>query len=462
MTRSGNYVRALSRDREPEFLADRRAGMSRADLCTKYGLNINTLKGIVRRLGVQLSSEDRSRALAAAGRKSYQTRVRNGTLRFGDINSPEAIQKRAATRRVREANRVGFVDLEARCRAWAASRKGSVTGAVSYLEPATWTCSQGHDWKAIPKNVLINETWCPNCAHVGPSAAQLELRDYIQSLVPGEEVRVGDRQVIGPLELDIYVPSRNFGLEYNGLIFHSDYFGSKRGRHQTKALRCREAGVKLLAVFEDEWRDNRELVEAMIRHRLGVSSGLKLRASKLEVRFLDRNRDFSAFFDRFHLDGQARASWAVGLFLGPDLLACLSIRSNFKKETEICRFAVDYRYRIPGAAGRLLKAARTRIPGPLVTFSNNRLSEGNVYQVLGFDLVAENPSSYWYTDGQTRVWRFRCRRNNDPGVRDRFPTEAEQARGGVFSPGIFGDDRALYRVEDYGHRKWVLTTGFRE
>jgi hypothetical protein len=77
-----------------------------------------------------------------------------------------------------------------------------------------------------------------------------------------------------------------------------------------------------------------------------------------------------------------------------------------------------------------------------------------VYRKLGFELVAANRPSYWYTDGVTRVWRWRCRRSNDPEVLARYPTEEAQCRAGVQSRAIFGDDRPLYRIEDYGHLKW--------
>jgi hypothetical protein len=214
----------------------------------------------------------------------------------------------------------------------------------------------------------------------------------------------------------------------------------------------------LLAIFEDEWTNKQDLVKAMIRHRLGVL-GTKLRASKLDLRRLDTNAHFESFFERNHLDGHARASYAYGLFLGDKLISCLSVRTNHQGEREIARLATDYNYHVYGGAGRLVKAA-LREEGKLITFSNNRLSVGDVYRQLGFTLVQENKPSYWYTDGVQRIWRFRCRRINDPAILAQFPeiehTEKAQAAGGVFSSILFGDRRPLWRVADYGHRKWSL------
>jgi hypothetical protein len=196
----------------------------------------------------------------------------------------------------------------------------------------------------------------------------------------------------------------------------------------------------------------------MVRHRSGVL-GTTRRASKLTLVKLTKNSQFDWFFARNHLDGHARARYAFGLFEGDKLLCCASIRTNHQGECELARLATDYDYHVYGGAGRLIKAI-LKEEGKLVTFSNNRLSHGKTYQILGFSLVQENPPSYWYTDGNERIWRYRCRRVNDPEILRQFPevehTEKAQAAAGILSLGIWGDRRPLFRIEDYGHRKWVL------
>ena len=313
--------------------------------------------------------------------------------------------------------------------------------------PMAFECSAGHVFKTIP-NVVQQGHWCPSCAHVGPSKGQLEVYGYVQALAP--DVLLGDRRVIAPMELDVYDVRAACAVEYSGLYHHSDAVQTERTRHLRKALMCRAAGIKLLAVFEDEWRTKRPLVEAMIRWRLGRFSGVRLNARDLELVRLDRNCDFEEFFDRNHLDGHALASFAYGLRHNGRLVCCASYRTNFNGELEIARLATDYDVAVRGGAGRVIAAQS----GDLITFSNNRLSDGAVYRRLGFEHVADNPPSYWYTDGVERIWRFRCRRRNDPEILAAFPTETLQARGGVFSREFFGDDRPLFKIYDYGHRKW--------
>ena len=333
---------------------------------------------------------------------------------------------------------------------------GSVLGQYSSSkQKMLFRCSKGHEFEAIPNTVFLGH-WCPNCASTGPSKGQLEVYEYVKTLAPDAILNDSTCLAQGTkrqLELDVYVPSKKLAIEFNGLFWHSNYYSKNNGRHLQKAKACQNAGVNLLAIFEDEWREKKDLVMAMIRQKLGVSTGQKLNARSLQLKRLDKNEDFAWFFNQFHLDGHTQASFAYGLFYLDKLVCCASFRTNFNNELEIARLATDYNYLVRGGAGRLI----SKIQKPLISFSNNRLSIGDVYQKLGFSLVQENPSSYWYTDGKVRVWRFRCRRVNEPKVLAKYPTEEQQCLAGVQSLFIFGDSRPLYRIEDYGHRKWKIT-----
>lgn len=307
--------------------------------------------------------------------------------------------------------------------------------------------------------------WCGQCSNnvVHTSKAQMEIYDYIKTLCPDAELN--NRTAIAPLELDIYVPSANFGFEFNGLRWHSEEFLTDRKAHFKKAMACRSANIKLLAVYSDEWETKPELIKAMVRWRLNKFNGTTLRASKLTLKRLDKNKDFSSFFLRNHLDGHSNARYAYGLFHNDKLVQCLSIRTNHQGEHEICRLATDYDYQVHGGAAKLIKRALQDIPkdGTLITFSNNRLSTGNTYSLLGGTLLSENSPSYWYTDGKSRYWRFKCKRLNSLDILAKYPnvphTERDQAKHGVFSMEVLGlgDNRPLYSISDYGHKKWSLS-----
>lgn len=401
---SSNWWNSLSSEEREEYLARRQKSMEQSEAVQRY----------------------RKKQSLATGDNNNKTRA---ILQFHNVSSSEELMQKYAA--FRGGSYLGdFVHTGAKCR---------------------WMCSKGHVFEMRPNNVQQGQ-WCPRCAGVGPSAAQLEIYEFVKSIVPEHEVVLSDRTAIAPKELDIYVPAKRFGIEFHGLYWHSSAApGFKRNAHYEKTQLCRERGIRLFAIYEDEWIHKQELVKAMIRWRLEKFEGTKLDARKLAVVRLDKNKDFEEFFERNHLDGHTQASYAYALKHENQIIMVASFRKNFNGELELARLATDYRYSVRGGAGKLL----SMINEPLVTFSNNRLSNGEVYRKLGFELIQENKPSYWYTDFQTRIWRFRCKRINDPEVLAKYPSEAAQAEGGVFSQYIFGDNRPLYRIEDHGHRKWL-------
>lgn len=283
---------------------------------------------------------------------------------------------------------------------------------------------------------------------------QQEIYEYIKSILPSEEVQFNTEDVT------VFVPGKSFAFQYNDLMENSSKVNSNRQLNRNKALKFRAANIKFLAVFSDEWANKKDLVKAMIRHRLGVASGVRVGARRLTVKRIEKNKEFKGFFEKFHLDGHTNAKFALVLLHGDIIVAALTIRTNHAGECEIGRFATDYNYVIPGAAGKLVEELKNHVKGKLISYSNNRLSEGGVYTKLGFTKIAENAPSYWYTDGSSRTWRFFCKRCNDKEILAKYPevphTETDQALGGIFSLKIFGDRRPLYKIYDCGHQKWGI------
>lgn len=354
-----------------------------------------------------------------------------------------------------EMEGLGFTDRNKYLQYLAAQKEGKFLGDYAGCnEEVTCECKSGHRFQTTPSAMQQGRWWCPRCPHQ-VSKGQQEIYDYVLSL--GIEANLSDRTRIGSLELDIFVPSVNLGIEYNGLYWHSAAGpGWKTNKEVSKAEACHKAGINLLAIYEDEWADlqKRELIKAMVRYRLNKFTGTKLYARQLELVHLTKNNQFKEFFTRNHLEGHANAAEAWGLMYQGKLVQVASIRKNFAGELELARLATDYDYMVVGGAARLI----SKLSRPLVSYSDNRLSSGNVYQKLGF---TEDPKhkgyrnpSYWYTDLQTRVWRFKCRKQHGEGIE--HLTEREQAAQGVMSQDIFGDNRPLYRIEGYGARKWRL------
>jgi hypothetical protein len=321
-------------------------------------------------------------------------------------------------------------------------------------QKALWRCRSGHEWEAYTHNRITQYTGCPICSQ-GVSAPQLEIVEYIRSLVPSSKVIVSDRKELGDgLELDVWVPEFKFAIEYQGLYWHS--FGApkpKTGSAVRKYQRCHGLGIKLFTVFADEWEEKRPILESMWKHRLGLPPSKKVHARECDVIVVEDPESAKSFFGENHLDGHTNSSLVYGLVFEGESVGMVSLRRHFTGELEVARLAFKLGYHVVGGAGRLV----SRLPRPLVSFSNNRVGSGDVYRSLGFkEITQSHGPGYFYTDYRKRYNRFRCRRINDPEVLKLYPTADLQNAAGLQAEKILGIKRPLYRIEDCGHRKWLL------
>lgn len=126
-----------------------------------------------------------------------------------------------------------------------------------------WRCSSGHSYQTNAASKMKGFGHCPLCWV--RSAPENEIASFVQTLVgSGVLVQRNKRSVIAPLELDVYVPSLQKAIEFNGEYWHSDkVIRASRGisaqdYHRQKAHLCRDAGIELLTVWESRWRSNRQ------------------------------------------------------------------------------------------------------------------------------------------------------------------------------------------------------------
>jgi hypothetical protein len=105
----------------------------------------------------------------------------------------------------------------------------------------------------------------------GTSLQEQKIIEYLQSELD-LTVEINRRDIISPLELDIYLPELNLAIEYNGSYWHSYHptngVVSKQNdleyckfRHQNKTLLCLNLGIRLLHLYE---KDNFEFQKLKI------------------------------------------------------------------------------------------------------------------------------------------------------------------------------------------------------
>lgn len=254
---------------------------------------------------------------------------------------------------------------------------------------------------------------CNTCSPA--SFQELEVREMIRSY--GVETINNSRSIISPLELDIYLAEYNFGIEFNGLYWHTE---DRKGKkyHANKTNLCREKNLRLFHIFSDEWRENKEIVRSMILQRIGKAER-KIHARKCKVIEVETKRR-KDFFNKTHISGDTRSKKAFGLEYEGELVCCFSLRAPFTKKhkgsIEIARFASSLNTIVIGGFQKLLKRviAWSNSQGypNILTYADRRFGEGNVYLKAGFEFDGETPIDYWYTNGKTREGRFTYRAQN--------------------------------------------------
>ena len=110
---------------------------------------------------------------------------------------------------------------------------------------------------------LKSEIYTPRLCHscyksLSTSKYEDEIAYYISTFYSGELVR-NSRNIISPLELDLYYPEKKIAVEFNGDYWHnesrvtSDY-------HYNKFKKCFDSGIILVSIFEHEWLSNKESI----------------------------------------------------------------------------------------------------------------------------------------------------------------------------------------------------------
>ena len=223
---------------------------------------------------------------------------------------------------------------------------------------------------------------CLNCYPIVISKNEIIIREFVKSL--GFEVIANSRDILDGQELDIFIPSKNIAIEFNGVYWHSSKWKDKHYRVD-KFIKCREQGIKLIQIFEDEWTTKESIVRSRLLSVLGLSP--KIYARKCSVKPIDLIQ-YKAFCDEYHLQGYISASIKYGLFYENKLVAIMSFRKS-KDEYELMRYCS--KDTVVGGASKLFSYfMRMHQPTSIIGYVDRSWSNGNLFEKLGFKNITED------------------------------------------------------------------------
>jgi hypothetical protein len=295
----------------------------------------------------------------------------------------------------------------------------------------------------------------------GYGRAENELASTIQAMglhvtrqVPVRWPRTEEDDRSRVKKLDIVVPSQSIAIEYNGLHWHHENSPTPRlNDYHFKKMQAAEAqGLRLITIFEDEWVNRRLQVENFLRSALGANTR-RIGARKTSVKDIDK-QTAKRFLEDNHIQGTAPfIDYAVGLVLGEELVAVMTLgRHHRQKQSAIVlnRLAFKHDVSIAGGASKLLAAcilwAKRAGHTKIVSWSDNRWSQGRVYEQMGFKRAEDLRPDYSYV-----VLNRPCERVSKQSQKK----TAEDKRLGR-SERESTTSRGLSRIWDCGHKRWEL------
>lgn len=327
----------------------------------------------------------------------------------------------------------------------------------SEIKICTAICQIGHEFKISRQNLYerkINQSEiCTICNPIcrGISGQEIALLNFIKEIYQGEIIE-NTRKLISPYEVDIFLPNLNLAFEFNGLWWHSD-LNKEKNYHFTKYKMCVDMGVNLITIWEDDWIYKNEICKSLISNKIGMSE--RIPARKCVVKEISYGES-KKFLESNHLQGDCKSSVKIGLFHENELVSLMTFsklrifmnRQNKNTDTyELTRFCNKIDKSVIGGASKIFSFFIKKYnPSKIETYSDNMISNGNLYKKLGFSFSHETSPGYFYLINKKRENRFSYRK--DILVKKGFDKNKSEEEIML--------ERGYNRIYNAGNKKWIF------
>ena len=302
-----------------------------------------------------------------------------------------------------------------------------------------------------------NNHICTKCFPISENSSidQMELLNFI-SYNYNKIILSNIRNIIQPYEIDIYLPDLKMGFEFNGVFWHSEKFRDKY-YHMKKNNISNDNGIKLYTIWEDDWITKREICQSFVLNKLNATPNI-LYARKCEIREINYESS-RKFLNDNHLQGDCKSSIRIGLFYNGELVSLMNFSKlrlpiqksdknrNRNKYYELTRFCNKNYTSVIGGASKILKYFIYKFqPIQIETYSDNLISNGDLYEKVGFKYEHTSSPGYWYLINGIREHRFNWRKDRLVKMGyDKSKTEEEIML-----------ELGHYKIYNAGNKKWIF------
>lgn len=233
---------------------------------------------------------------------------------------------------------------------------------------------------------------CPKCAPKGTMHEEA-IMDFL-SKHNIEYVHNTRKQLGNGQEIDIFIPSKQMGIELNGLYYHQEHnVGTQY--HVDKTNLAAEQGIKLVQIFDDMMYQKKQAVFNFLRHELGIVKTVNADAFIVKRVDADVARKFH---NKYNVLGEDHSNLHLGLYRKTRVVAVASFKITVS-QTELTRFTQNNTMSVVDGLAKIISALHgisTR-DNSIVCYVDRCWSNGSELKSLGFKHTKTTEPRYWYT-----------------------------------------------------------------
>lgn len=176
---------------------------------------------------------------------------------------------------------------------------------------------------------------------------------------------------------------------------YGKHLGKDKSYHKDKTILAGKYGYRCIHIWD--WDDVSKIVSLLKTRE-------KVYARKCEVKEVSKN-EYAPFIDRYHIQGNARASFCLGLYHDKKLVSLMTFgkpRYNHSYEWELIRYCSSCDV-IGGAEKLFSHFISCKNPESVISYCDLSKFDGKVYEKLGFTKKSNGkPGRHWYNPSTGR------------------------------------------------------------
>ena len=239
---------------------------------------------------------------------------------------------------------------------------------------------------------LKHENVCTICNPVSEttSIVEKEIKNYVNNELHVEANKIK----INRKEIDIYIEKFKLGVELNGIYWHSN----KRRDENHLVLKtelCEANEIKLLHVFDSEWRNKKGIVKSIIKSNLGI---FDQQINSDDCKIVIINKDVAEnFIYNNHIEEYSCSDVNIGLKFNDELISMMTFSSKNNCNYELLRFCVKLNIDLFDGFSKMLKYfINNNQPKIITTNINRRYFNGELCIQSGFEFIENTKPDYYY------------------------------------------------------------------